>query len=413
MNNNSSANAAGNHTSRRVSHHREKIGNKVQKQDTEQIERSLKIHLASQFFEQARHCQSGTQTKNIIPITTRGLLFNLAHSFDTVIRQNPKIARYAPPVAPLVRITLLQALKMSYEAHRAHFHGEFQDYVIDQQIAGPIQYDDKFESLISTNFSLVTTSLRAMGCFEFAEGKYCPKVFPCSNITLEVPVVQEQGQEQAGSPQRRAEIAEITVVSPDPYLVTFSSIRDILTSLTDVRVPVAIRHQFRMLNPIPGLTWAGDLLVTNPDDVMPADYTSVQFEQDQQTCIRFFSSIKGIDSALVHSTVLDGKGTPATLATTCQVRSLSEPGDVAQFAIENLLPTAPVNFPTQTVRCAFPIPSSDLMLASAAMMSEYPVYLATRFEERWASRSPWISTHSIDISWFSLASGILHAVKPY
>lgn len=58
---------------------------------------------------------------------------------------------------------------------------------------------------------------------------------------------------------------------PTPENIYLTNLRDVVVALADVRTERRIRQNFRMKNPIPGAVFNENFILTNPDEIMPAD----------------------------------------------------------------------------------------------------------------------------------------------
>lgn len=67
---------------------------------------------------------------------------------------------------------------------------------------------------------------------------------------------------------------------PTPENIYLTNLREVVTALADVRTDRRVRQNFRMKNPIPGAVFNENHILTNPDQIMPADYGAPQLVAD-------------------------------------------------------------------------------------------------------------------------------------
>lgn len=414
------AHLPGTHDDRRVSAYRERIGNRVMERETAKSLERLQVHLVEQFAELAKSRGAGTVTSVPLPVTTRGIGFNTKIFLEQMSLRNRHVARVMPNTAPLYRVSLLQAKHQLFRSQSIGMSCT-QDFVYDP--VPRILNDSRFRNLTSENSFLMKLCIDCFGCVEDASRLYRPYVPPYNIETYgkeeyDTYVLQNARYEAwhdlvtklrteridekicGPPPPSPAPVpAPYTGVRVDPFLVTFDNLRDTVESLASPDYPRAWRRYFRKFNPIPTAEWNADDVLMNPNAIMPADYTEVDYATDLAAVAALFNTIKGNDQRFVSQVNFTGLGSKLSLATLSLVSYRNE--EPRMFAIEG------TNFPEHTIRNSSILEDATLMSSILALSTELPP--GTESDEQWAIRSPRLSMRSVNYSWYSLVTEVTNA----
>jgi hypothetical protein len=417
------ANPQGNHAQRRVESHRQHVNAMVIKKETDAINERLKAHLAYEYFESVKQREAGTSTLVNVPITTRGTGINTQFSHTTLSRRNTKAAQAAPSPIPFYRVAQLQLKKQLFSARREQMPGEFADSAVSDQF-GP-NFDQKFYSVGKANFALVSSSITSVGAVAYADGiykAYVPNLRKQKLETTESKARIEHYYRQYAdiiklSPEQRIQINAqlpdpphseyVTIVVPDPYLVTFDNLRDTVIALSNPICPAVQREYFHRLCPIPGTRWSEDFVLLNADEIMPHGYDELNLMQDNRTVNAFFKLLRAVDASHIMEMPLDGITNETMLCTTSQQHTAQN-----NFDAFSTLSIEEAASPMITSRSHLLLNGVLKLISITSLMSELPVRLDYYdHPEEWSIRSPRISISQLRQSWTSLVDSILSFVK--
>jgi hypothetical protein len=416
-------NPQGNHAQRRVEAHRQHVNAMVIKKETDAINERLKSHLAYEYFESVKQREAGTSNLVNVPITTRGIGINTQFSHSTLSRRNTKAAQAAPSPTPFYRVAQLQLKKQLYAARREQMPGEFADSAVSDQF-GP-NFDQKFYSVGKANLALVSSSITSVGAVAYADGIYKAYVPNLRKQKLETTEskarIEHYNQQYAEiikmSPEQRIQhnvqlpdpprSEYITLVVPDPYLVTFDNLRDTVIALSNPLCPQIQRGYFHRLCPIPGTRWTEDYVLLNPDEIMPNGYDEFHLMRDNTIVNAFFKLLRAVDASHIMEMPLDGITNEIMLCTTSQQHIAQNNFD--EFSALSIEYSAS---PRLTSRSHLLLNGVLKLMSITSLMSELPVRLDYYDQsEEWSLRSPRISISQLQQSWTSLVDSIMSYVK--
>lgn len=186
-----------------------------------------------------------------LPVSTRAVGISVVNTYNKVTQTEANRQRM-----PNVSIHQIYRVMLAM-VERKIFDNRISATLDDRtEWYDPSAFED-FKSVI-TSINICTQQigalLRCIPCFKYDEVNFVP-LFPANQF----------------DGQRR--------LLPLPEVVTFSNLRDTVTSLANQQIPLAVRRNFINKNPIPGAIFDNNIL-TNADAIIPANYHAQDLRDD-------------------------------------------------------------------------------------------------------------------------------------
>jgi hypothetical protein len=390
-----------NHQQRRQEARRIKLGTKFMEENDKRINDRTYQYLAEAYLEKQRIRESGDQTAVPVPVTTRGIGLNITSTFNYLEARHNKAVRYSQlDRHSLYRVSLAQMEKQLFEGQNIRPGRDFDPLIIRDYAR--VEYQDWFPQLnIKDNIGLVSHAINSLGTFEYNQTIFRTYV-PEMKLASEVP--------SSSTTSRKRMATDGECITPDPYLIRISNLRQVVLSLSDPNTDPNVRERFRKLDPIPGSEWDDNDVLLNPNDIMPADYNRPRLQHDQMTVANFFAGVKRFDNCYVLPVNLDGSGRQTVLTTTHQA-----PG---KLVLWNEFNTRAYEHHDQiddlAVRCLYPLSSTDTLSAVLSLMSEWPVdWPQHTIPGGWSMRVAALSSYGYSENWQTFVGNVLNTIpKP-
>lgn len=264
----------------------------------EKISNKLQPALSDYYHDLQAVCVGGTTHAIQIAVTTRGIGLNTAYSYDLLRRKYQKFF-------DSTRLTVFQAYRVSLAQLDHKLKLAKNDRKGNPNLAFPSSgflNNDFREQILACkdNFTLVAGAINIVGNVKYNDQDYVPFV-----PKLEPLPIRSDSSKKSTSP----------AVRPDPFLVTLYNLRSVVEALSDVNTPHEVRTYFESLSPIPGAVW-NNHLITNADDIIPADYDDAMLADDVENFNAFVKLVAGKDNRFIGPVNYESTGETSLLMTT-------------------------------------------------------------------------------------------------
>lgn len=313
------------------------------------------------------------QSKQVaqVPISTRGVGLISQATHDVARGQIPDINNVCT-VNQLYRTNLGH---LSVQLHESDELGGIIDIenkpFEDNFIADEIRSVAKSNVKTFAASALLTDSL---GQFTHLNTHYKPFIPVNEYIDLDVPTTPEHSQKRQAVSER--------ILKPNPYTVTIKNLRKTVEALTQAATPVQYREYFRALNPLPGAIWSDDSIIMNPDQIIPSNYSRLDFRDDCLAVQKLVGKLGSKMSSLLGEVSLDGKGSASQLCsmnTTLFIDGtrLRERQSITRF------------------RSSRPLEDQDMLCGMLHLLGEYPAPCPPVY----SIRDPSVADNYMDTDW--------------
>lgn len=189
-----------------------------------------------------------------IPVSTRTIEFSIQETFTLVANTRPQIQ--TPPMTVYQFYRVMLALHES-RIYKNRLSANFED--------ANLWYDARAFEIFKTAITSLQIATQRVGCLVRSSS-----TFKYETVTI-VPTYPAKKYVNMNG-QR--------YYLPVPECVTFTTLRETVTSLANPESDEEQRRGFRERNPLPRAQWDDHSVLTNPDDFMPAVYTAEHLTED-------------------------------------------------------------------------------------------------------------------------------------
>lgn len=242
------------------------------------------------------------------PFTTRGFGFATQRIFDIAQECKP---HQQITVQKLYRITLFQ-LENQLTLASDLAHDTPLDIVPSRNLL-PVNYRTSIARNVCVNLSVLSEFINLCGNFQQFNHYYTPYVPRNVMWTADVQfeMAEQQGPELRRARPPRVQNCQRTVNRvnyPDPYTVSFSTLRSVIDFISNPATNIEVRSYFHDRNPLPGAVWEDDVL-TNPQAFLPQnEYTANDLLDDYDCLLTWTRKLKGKYSDLFSECNFSGIG---------------------------------------------------------------------------------------------------------
>lgn len=302
-----------NSSQRRMEAHLDKKNAEVRNQRRKGLIERLNPGLAEAFEQYSSQQQQGASFDTMVPVTTRGLGFNVAQFYDEVTKNLPRIE--GPPKATinqLYRVTHMQfARQMTLSVPRPK-----------HTRAQRLPERPKISAFSTTRNGIhIADAITQYGSFANGTNNYSTYVPECklkvvSTMTESEVHYEPHSPGTSGKQPRKEKTLPVDYTIDDPHFLTIFNLRNVVIAMSNPLTPIELRNAFISRSPIPGAVYENGLL-TNPNEVIPHDfrtYYTRQFLRDLGDVESMMDQVSAHLPQMVCDVQVDGKGSELNLA---------------------------------------------------------------------------------------------------